>query len=117
MPLGIQRRPISKRRSAERQPSSQISPSKVGKGAGDANIVPPISVLIVDGERFEYHCPHLEGCELRFRVSDNPINQTILSTFMKKKQIKYDVAKNGQEAVQKWRTGGFHLILVSRRKV
>src|ERR1700722_12353224 len=31
---------------------------------------------------------------------------------MKKKQIKYDVAKNGQEAVQKWRTGGFHLILV-----
>ena len=45
---------------------------------------------------------------------DNPINQTILSTFMKKKRIKYDVAKNGQEAVQKWRTGGFHLILVSR---
>jgi osomolarity two-component system response regulator SSK1 len=44
---------------------------------------------------------------------DNPINQTILSTFMRKKQIKYDVAKNGQEAVQKWRTGGFHLILVS----
>ena len=45
-------------------------------------------------------------------VSDNPINQTILSTFMKKKKIKYDVAKNGEEAVQKWRTGGFHLILV-----
>lgn len=32
---------------------------------------------------------------------------------MKKKKIKYDVAKNGEEAVQKWRTGGFHLILVS----
>jgi CheY-like chemotaxis protein len=45
-------------------------------------------------------------------ISDNPINQTILSTFMKKKKIKYDVAKNGEEAVQKWRTGGFHLILV-----
>lgn len=45
--------------------------------------------------------------------SDNPINQTILSTFMRKKKIKYDVAKNGEEAVQKWRTGGFHLILVS----
>ena len=43
---------------------------------------------------------------------DNPINQTILSTFMKKKKIKYDVAKNGEEAVQKWRSGGFHLILV-----
>jgi osomolarity two-component system response regulator SSK1 len=45
-------------------------------------------------------------------VDDNPINQTILSTFMKKKKIKYDVAKNGEEAVQKWRTGGFHLILM-----
>lgn len=44
--------------------------------------------------------------------SDNPINQTILSTFMRKKKIKYDVAKNGEEAVQKWRSGGFHLILV-----
>ena len=32
---------------------------------------------------------------------------------MKKKKIKYDVAKNGEEAVSKWRTGGFHLILVS----
>jgi hypothetical protein len=50
-------------------------------------------------------------------ISDNPINQTILSTFMKKKQIKYDVAKNGQEAVQKWRTGGFHLILVCIEKL
>jgi osomolarity two-component system response regulator SSK1 len=31
---------------------------------------------------------------------------------MKRKKIKYDLASNGQEAVQKWRTGGFHLILV-----
>jgi osomolarity two-component system response regulator SSK1 len=31
---------------------------------------------------------------------------------MKKKKIKYDVASNGQEAVQKWKSGGFHLILV-----
>lgn len=45
--------------------------------------------------------------------ADNPINQTILSTFMKKKKIKFDVAKNGEEAVAKWQTGGFHLILVS----
>lgn len=46
-------------------------------------------------------------------MSDNPINQTILSTFMQKKKIKFDVAKNGEEAVAKWRSGGFHLILVS----
>ena len=43
---------------------------------------------------------------------DNPINQTLLSTFMRKKKIKYDVAKNGEEAVEKWRSGRFHLILV-----
>jgi osomolarity two-component system response regulator SSK1 len=32
--------------------------------------------------------------------------------FLKKKKIKYDTAKDGREAVDKWRTGGFHLILV-----
>ncbi|TFL00606.1 hypothetical protein BDV98DRAFT_593932 [Pterulicium gracile] len=69
-----------------------VSPA-VGKKpkANDGLVVPPISVLVVD---------------------DNPINQTILTTFLKKKKISYDVAMNGQEAVQKWRTGGFHLILM-----
>lgn len=43
---------------------------------------------------------------------DNPINQTILSAFMRKKGIRYEVACNGEEAVNKWKTGGFHLILV-----
>ncbi|KZP15093.1 hypothetical protein FIBSPDRAFT_867557 [Athelia psychrophila] len=80
----------STRRPANRRDSKQNP--QAAKAAVDAGIVvPPISVLIVD---------------------DNPINQTILSTFMKKKKIKYDVAKNGQEAVTKWRTGGFHLILM-----
>jgi osomolarity two-component system response regulator SSK1 len=31
---------------------------------------------------------------------------------MRRKKIKYDLASNGQEAVQKWGSGGFHLILV-----
>jgi len=31
---------------------------------------------------------------------------------MRKKKIKYDVAKNGEEAVEKWRSGRFHLILM-----
>ena len=31
---------------------------------------------------------------------------------MEKKKIKYDVAQNGAEAVTKWKSGGFHLILV-----
>ncbi|TEB29481.1 hypothetical protein FA13DRAFT_1711087 [Coprinellus micaceus] len=70
--------------------SSSSIPFKKGK-APESNIIPPISVLIVD---------------------DNPINQTILSTFMRKKKIKYDIANNGAEAVAKFKTGGFHLILM-----
>lgn len=31
---------------------------------------------------------------------------------MKRKKIRYDIANNGKEAVEKWKTGGFHLILV-----
>lgn len=54
-------------------------------------VLPPIKVLIVE---------------------DNPINQRILSMFMGKKKIKYDVANNGREAVEKWKTGGYHLILM-----
>ncbi|KAN0066279.1 Two-component response regulator SSK1p [Thecaphora frezii] len=54
-------------------------------------VLPPIKVLIVE---------------------DNPINQRILSTFMSRQKIKYDVANNGREAVEKWQTGGFHLILM-----
>ncbi|KIY45140.1 hypothetical protein FISHEDRAFT_61316 [Fistulina hepatica ATCC 64428] len=54
-------------------------------------ITPPINVLIVE---------------------DNYINQTIVSTFMKKKGINSDTAKNGREAVEKWQNGSFHLILM-----
>lgn len=32
--------------------------------------------------------------------------------FFKRKKIKHQTAKDGEEAVEKWRTGGFHLILV-----
>lgn len=32
--------------------------------------------------------------------------------FLRKKKIKNSSAKDGAEAVEKWRTGGFHLILV-----
>ncbi|KNZ58049.1 hypothetical protein VP01_2005g1 [Puccinia sorghi] len=42
-----------------------------------------------------------------------PINivETILTTFIRKKPVKFDVAMKGQEAVDKWRTGSFHLFL------
>ncbi|RPD66714.1 hypothetical protein L227DRAFT_490960 [Lentinus tigrinus ALCF2SS1-6] len=88
---GLSRRPTAKRPTPESSASAPAAIPKKGTRGTDNTIVPPISVLIVD---------------------DNPINQTILSTFMKKKKIKYDVAKNGDEAVQKWRSGGFHLILM-----
>ncbi|GAA5832058.1 hypothetical protein JCM3766R1_003702 [Sporobolomyces carnicolor] len=53
--------------------------------------VPPIRVLIVE---------------------DNKINQTILSVFMKKRGIKCEVAVDGAQAVEKWKKGNFHLVLM-----
>ncbi|XP_006459775.1 SSK1 response regulator receiver [Agaricus bisporus var. bisporus H97] len=87
---------IGKRPTHEKQDSIGKGTGKKGKALtpSDGNIVPPISVLIVD---------------------DNPINQTILSTFMKRKKIRYGIANNGKEAVEKWKTGGFHLILMDIR--
>ncbi|KAF9526312.1 hypothetical protein CPB83DRAFT_795108 [Crepidotus variabilis] len=86
------RRGLTKRPTADNKETTPAASKQKGKSAAsDGNVVPPISVLIVD---------------------DNPINQTILSTFMRRKKIKYDLASNGQEAVQKWRSGGFHLILM-----
>lgn len=32
--------------------------------------------------------------------------------FLKKKRIQHQSAKDGLEAVEKWKTGNFHLILV-----
>ncbi|KAL7423985.1 Two-component response regulator SSK1p [Cryptotrichosporon argae] len=66
------------------------APGRAVKGDKDV-VVPPINVLIVE---------------------DNPINQNILSMFFRKKKIKHQTAKDGLEAVEKWRTGGFHLILM-----
>lgn len=45
-------------------------------------------------------------------VEDNSINQAILGAFLRKHKIHYEIAKNGQEAIDKWRKGGFHLVLM-----
>ncbi|KAG6828764.1 hypothetical protein H0H92_006843 [Tricholoma furcatifolium] len=87
------RRTTPRRESVAQSPSPSTAlaaASRKAKALGDGKI-PPVSVLIVD---------------------DNPINQTILSTFMKKKKIKYDLANNGEEAVKKFKEGDFHLILM-----
>lgn len=86
----------SLRRGASYDGSSNTSQYSGRLGANDRlelleGVVPPINVLIVE---------------------DNPINQKILEAFMKKRNIRSDNAKNGLEAVKKWKTGGFHLILM-----
>jgi len=53
--------------------------------------VPPINVLIVE---------------------DNIINLKLLEAFMKRLKVRWQTAMNGREAVTKWRTGGFHLVLM-----
>ncbi|EPY50501.1 response regulator Mcs4 [Schizosaccharomyces cryophilus OY26] len=54
-------------------------------------VIPPIEVLIVE---------------------DNIINQKILVAFMKKRNISSEVAKDGLEALEKWKKKSYHLILM-----
>ncbi|KAM7201440.1 hypothetical protein V8F20_004904 [Naviculisporaceae sp. PSN 640] len=53
--------------------------------------VPPINVLIVE---------------------DNIINCRLLEAFVKRLKVRWQTAMNGRDAVTKWRTGGFHLVLM-----
>lgn len=53
--------------------------------------VPPINVLIVE---------------------DNIINLRILEGLMKRLKVRWQTAMNGQIAVDKWKNGGYHLVLM-----
>jgi osomolarity two-component system, response regulator SSK1 len=53
--------------------------------------VPPINVLLVE---------------------DNVINLKLLEAFMKRLKVRWKSAQDGKEAVEKWRQGGFHLVLM-----
>jgi osomolarity two-component system response regulator SSK1 len=53
--------------------------------------VPPIKVLIVE---------------------DNVINLRLLEAFMKRLKVRWESAMNGKIAVEKWKAGGFHLVLM-----
>jgi osomolarity two-component system response regulator SSK1 len=53
--------------------------------------VPPINVLIVE---------------------DNMINMKLLEQFVRRLKVNWAIAINGKEAVEKWRMGGFHLVLM-----
>ena len=45
-------------------------------------------------------------------MEDNIINLKLLEAFMKRLKVRWSTAMNGQIAVNKWRTGGFHLVLM-----
>ena len=65
--------------------SAALSPSAIDSS------VPPINCLIVE---------------------DNHINLKLLEAFMKRLKVRWQTAMNGQAAVTKWRSGGFHLVLM-----
>ncbi len=78
------------RRKKESSSASSPHPATSGVGLLDGS-VPPINVLIVE---------------------DNIINLRILEGLMKRLKVRWQTAMNGQIAVDKWRAGGFHLVLM-----
>lgn len=84
------------RTSSPRAPSARLRRSKKSSEySKPVNVlngsVPPINVLIVE---------------------DNPINLKLLEAFVKRLKVRWQTAMNGKDAVKKWRTGGFHLVLM-----
>ncbi|KAF2439085.1 hypothetical protein P171DRAFT_370325 [Karstenula rhodostoma CBS 690.94] len=74
----------------ERKKQKSIDTPSLPPGLLD-NSVPPINVLIVE---------------------DNIINLRVLGAFMQRLKVRWQRAMNGKEAVEKWRVGGFHLVLM-----
>lgn len=99
--------PLS-RAKTDRKSSGRGEKSKKSSRRPTGTVVPPINVLIVEGM---WVCLD-RACGWLTLLTDNPINQIILSTFLKRKGVKYSVANNGQEAVDKWKAGDFHLVLM-----
>ena len=75
---------------AQKKSKQKVNQPKLPAGLLDG-AVPPINVLIVE---------------------DNIINLKLLEAFMKRLKVRWHTAMNGQEAVKKWRGGGFHLVLM-----
>ena len=78
------------RRKKESSSASSPHPNASIASMLDAS-VPPINVLIVE---------------------DNIINLRILEGLMKRLKVRWQTAMNGQIAVDKWKAGGFHLVLM-----
>ncbi|KAI0476454.1 CheY-like protein [Xylariaceae sp. FL0804] len=83
-------RVASPRPSARAKKTKKIDHPSLPAGMLDG-AVPPINVLIVE---------------------DNIINLKLLEAFVKRLKVRWQTAMNGEEAVKKWRAGGFHLVLM-----
>lgn len=86
-PVQIRSPPTARPKKEKKQAPSTQSPA----GLLPDGAVPPIKVLIVE---------------------DNEINLRLLEAFMKRLKVRWDSAMNGKIAVDKWRAGGFHLVLM-----
>ncbi|KAF9778827.1 hypothetical protein IL306_002884 [Fusarium sp. DS 682] len=78
-------RPTTKTKKSKKAEHPSLPPGMLNGG------VPPINVLIVE---------------------DNPINLKLLEAFVKRLKVRWSTAMNGRDAVKKWRSGGFHLVLM-----
>ncbi|KAI0875250.1 hypothetical protein GGS24DRAFT_456017 [Hypoxylon argillaceum] len=83
-------RVASPRPSLQMKKKRTIEPPSLLSGLLDT-AVPPINILIVE---------------------DNMINLRLLEAFVKRLKVRWQTAVNGREAVDKWRVGGFHLVLM-----
>ncbi|KAI5856488.1 hypothetical protein BZA05DRAFT_332595 [Tricharina praecox] len=83
--------PIGSRKIKDVKQANPTPPPASGPGRRSDGTVPPIKVLIVE---------------------DNVINLRLLEAFMKRLKVRWEAAMNGKIAVDKWRAGGFHLVLM-----
>lgn len=90
-PKKSSRKPISGGRYRKDRNGNPDSPHTSGISSMLDASIPPINVLIVE---------------------DNIINLRILEGLMKRLKVRWETAMNGQIAVDKWRGGGFHLVLM-----
>ncbi|KAL2758613.1 hypothetical protein ACRALDRAFT_1080373 [Sodiomyces alcalophilus JCM 7366] len=79
-------RPASARHKKSKKMDHPVLPPGMLNGG-----VPPINVLIVE---------------------DNPINLKLLEAFVKRLKVRWKTAIDGRDAVNKWKNGGFHLVLM-----
>ncbi|KAI9294207.1 hypothetical protein K502DRAFT_350221 [Neoconidiobolus thromboides FSU 785] len=105
--------PLSKLLSKSKQSRTAAKLAKLNKqGKKDGPMLSPNSAKRPGANSGSYF-PQVQSLPINVLiVEDNPINQKILATFMKKRKIKYAVANDGQEAVEKWKKGGFHIVLM-----